>query len=339
MGHKSIGFFPPAAFTAVMGTGVLAIATLEMSRIAAWLYWAAQVLNIFNFVLFGILAVIAFISWTKNFHTLRATFEQPDSSSLYAACGLAILVLAAQALRFGFGECVSLFIWWCGALVTLSFNFGMLLRFFLHRGTDLIHVGPVIFVPIAGLVVIPVAGTAVSAYLTGWARELAIVICLVGIGGGLALYMGLFAMVLQRHLLAMPLPDQLLPTLWIHVAPLGWGGVSLVGFARFILPGQFAPTALFMALLLFGAAFWWLIMSALICLRAVAIRKLSFSLAWWSFIFPIGSITILANCLDFSLMQKLFPILWGLLGLLWLICVMKTAWMLKNKAIIMQAGN
>lgn len=323
-------FLPPAAFTIVMGTGAFAIATLEMAHHAPFLYVFAWLLNVLNYILFFFLTIWAGLSWPKNRATLHENFEHPDNCALYSATGIAVLVLGAQALRFEFGHGATIAIWTCGALLTFFFNYGILLRFFLHPGVEMAHITPVLFVPVASMVVLPVAGAPICAMLGGIAKNLVMLACVLALGGGLALYIGLFSMLLQRHLLIRPLPDQLAPTLWIHVAPIGWAGVSLQAFGHYIFPNGYEAACQVPAILLFGAALWWLVMATLICARAITHHNLSFSMAWWSFIFPIGSVTILSGRLDFPAANMLFPWLWCLMASLWLYCAMKTAIFLRR---------
>lgn len=328
---RNMPFLAPAAFTIVMGTGAFAIATLEMTRIFAPLAWLARFLNIVNFLLFFILAIWAAASWPKNTAILRKNFEHPDNCALYSASGIAVLVLGAQALRFDFGYVAAISIWLAGAILTLIFNYGILLRFFLHPGVEMAHITPVLFVPVASMVVLPVAGAPICMALDGVSKNLVILACILALGGGLALYTGLFSMMLQRHLLIRPLPDQLAPTLWIHVAPIGWAGVSLLALNDYIFPPAYGGACQLMAILLFGAALWWLIMSTLVCVRAIRHHNLTFSLTWWSFIFPIGSVTILSGRLDFDPVNMLFPFLWCLMSSLWLYCAIKTIFFLRRQ--------
>lgn len=317
-------FLAPASFTIIMGTGAFAIATLEMAKIFPSLAGVASFLNVLNFVLFCLLAIWATASWPKNRDILHENFEHPDNCALYAALGIAILVLGAQALRFGFARAATISIWTFGAILTLAFNYGILFRFFLHPGLEIAQITPTLFVPAASMVVLPVAGAPICAMLDGIAKNLVMLACILALGGGLALYVGLFSLMLQRHLLARPLPDQLAPTLWIHVAPIGWAGVSLLSFAHYIFPAGFEAACQVPALLLFGASLWWLIMAALICARAVCRKKIFFSMAWWSFIFPLGSVTILAARLDVAATKMLFPWLWCIMAFLWLYCAIKS---------------
>lgn len=315
---------PPAVFTVVMGTGALSVATLEMSTLAPCLYWPALGLNFLNFALFCIFSVWGVCSWSKQFKITLAHFRQPDHCALYSASGIALLVLGTQALRFNLGETFAFCVWSLGVIGAFAFNFGILFRFFLLPNIKMLHITPALYIPVASMVVVPVAGAPLAANAAPIASEFAILASILALGGGLALYVGLFSILLQRHLLARPLPDLLAPTLWIHIAPIGWGGVALIAFAADALPPQYYPVAQMIAMLLFGAAFWWLVMDALICVRAIARRTLSFSLTWWSFIFPIGSVTILSRKLELAAPQALFPLLWGLMAALWLYCAIRT---------------
>lgn len=323
----------PVLFTIVMGTGAFAIASLEMASYLSWLQYPALILNYFNYLLFFCLAIWAVLSWRSNLALIREHFQSPASCALYSACGIGLLVLGAQALRFELGLETALCFWGAGALVTIGLNFTIMLRFFLHQGLDLTHITPVFFVPVAGLVVVPVAGFPLAANVDGALGGIITLVSILGLGGGLALYFGLFSIMLQRHLLIAPLPEQLAPTFWIHLAPAGWAGVSLTAFAANILPPEYKGAAMLLALLLFGATLWWLVMVILIGLRAACARRLPFNLSWWAFVFPAGSVTILAQRIDLAPVHNLFPILWCVLALLWLLCACGTVWRHKQNLV------
>lgn len=232
------------------------------------------------------------------------------------SCGASLTVWA--------GETLAIWLWAAGAIITLFLNFAILLRFFLHPGLEIDHMTPIFFIPVAGLVVVPVAGAQICSMLNPLAADIAIIICVLSLGGGFVLYLGLLCIMLQRHLLAAPLPDQLSPTFWIHMAPIGWGSVSLTRFAQHVAGSDFGAAAQLGALLLFGGALWWLIMAALICCVAMARHKMTFNLAWWSFVFPTGSLAILSKSLDLPAASGMFPFLYLLLAGLWTACAFNT---------------
>lgn len=315
----------PASFTIVMGTGAFAITTSMMAARHPWLSYPAQCLNILNFALFVILLVGAIISWPRNRACVRDCLSAPAKGAFYSAIGISLLVLGAQALNFRFGTGLAICLWTIGCVVTLFLNLGLIMRFFLQPKLELAHITPVFYIPVAALVVIPVAGAPLAGIVGDHPfRAFIIIADFIGVGAGLMLHMGLFSMLLQRHLLLEPIADQLAPTIWIHIAPIGWGAVSIIGIANELFGSQVREMAIFLGAILWGAALWWLIMAALLTIRAAIRRGLKFSLAWWAFIFPIGSITVLSARLPFGDAMPVFACLWALLGTLWLLCVFNT---------------
>jgi tellurite resistance protein TehA-like permease len=86
------------------------------------------------------------------------------------------------------------------------------------------------------------------------------------------------------------------PTLWIVLGPLGQSitAAGLMGnAAATVLPAPYAggaaALALFYGLATWGFAVLWLVIAAAVTLRT-ARHHLPFSLAWWSFTFPVGTL-------------------------------------------------
>lgn len=334
---RSRGPLPPASFTMVMGTGAFAVCTLHMGAIWPWLIWPAWLLNWLNFGLLLLLFWLALTSWPGNLARLREDLASPHRAALLAALGISFLVLSCQAFEFGLGQTLAVWLWLLGLLLTLAINFATFLRFFLRRQLSLDSFTPVFYIPVGGLAVIPVAGSRVLALAQGRLFDLALMVNVMSAGGAILLYLGLFSLMLQRHLLTEPLPARLAPTLWIHMAPIGWGGVGLLGLAQVCLSGEAWQAARFMAALMWGGACWWLVMASLMTLGACLRRQLGFSLAAWAFIFPLGAMTTLSGRLGQSFALA-FPPLWLLMAALWLICAVGTLRFLSRLLAAVQAG-
>jgi tellurite resistance protein TehA-like permease len=93
-------------------------------------------------------------------------------------------------------------------------------------------------------------------------------------------------------------PPHLVPTLWIVLGPLGTSAAAAIllgGAAAGVLPPR--EVAAFQALgVLYGVAAWGFAMLWLTIVIAITVRTarnhLPFSLTWWSFTFPVGTLVL-----------------------------------------------
>lgn len=318
---KIIASFAPGWFASVMGTGVVSMTSLTLSRQWPWLEPAAVALHYFNFGLFALLLVPWLLRWVLHREAALFALNHPGKAAFYPTLAVAMSVLAAQALAFRLGADVALAIWWCAVLLTFGFNFAILYRIFMSEAVTMEHVTAVHFIPAVGLVVVPVAGLPLLDQTHGLIHDLALLVNVAGLGAGTLLYFGLFCLLFHRHFMHKPLPGQLVPTVWIQMAPIGWIPINLMSLTTCLeLPAAFDTAKLF-ALLMWGAGLWWLVMAVLLTLTAVRRGRLHFSLAWWSFIFPLGALTTLSLRLDslthFPLAHECAVFLWALTVLLW----------------------
>lgn len=311
---------PPAAFAIVMSTGTLACATRAQAAAFAWMHLPAWCLCWLNLAIFAFLCPYALLSWLFHRAELKNACALPGQSAFLSTSGIALLVLANQCLFFDFGAVAAFCFWLAGTITTFGLNLGILYRTFVHKH-ELTHITPVFFIPVVGLVVIPAAGSALSMGLAQPWSGLVQLVCVLALGAGLLLYSGLFAAMLQRHLLLEPLPDLLSPTLWIHLAPLGWGSISLLALGHILATAATQETLAFFALLGWGAAAWWVIMAGILTTRALLRRALKISMAWWSFIFPLGSFTLLTRLLAIEFGAIITLAVWILMAIIWLAAI------------------
>jgi C4-dicarboxylate transporter/malic acid transport protein len=331
---KVISSFAPSWFAVVMGTGVLAVTTLTLSARWAWLAPLATTLHYLNFTFFFLLLVPSVLRWIYYREGAARVFQHPGQGAFYATLSLAMLVLTAQALAFQLGVGVALVMWWAAVAVTFFLNFSLLFRLFLNADVRMEHISPAQFIPAVGLVVIPVAGMPLLNYADGFAHDAALLVNIMGLGAGSLLYLGLFCLLLHRHVMAPALPGKMKPALWIHLAPIGWIPVSLMSVVAYVGDPYIIGFGRIIALLMWGAGCWLLIMVSLASLRALRHGELQFSLAWWSFIFPMGAMTTLtlrlAKQTPIPLLQECAVAFWLLMAFLWTVTLVKTLLRVKN---------
>lgn len=316
-------FLPPIAFAIVMSTGTLACATLLQATALPWLEKVAWALNWLNFAIFACLCPYALCAWLLNRARVAQQCQLPGDVGLFSTSGIALLVMAHQCLLFELGFLPALCFWLAGAIVTFGLNLAIFYKVFVEKH-GLEQITPVFFIPMVGLLVLPAGGAAFATDLAQPYGQMLEVICLLGLGGGIMLYAGLFPALLQRHIAYEALPDPLAPTYWIHLAPLGWGGIGAISMAYLIAPQESQETARFFCLLIWGAAAWWTIMAALLTIRALIRKGMSFSLAWWSFIFPLGSFALLTRLVKVSFAGEIAFCVWALMAFIWLMAGIRT---------------
>jgi tellurite resistance protein len=119
-------------------------------------------------------------------------------------------------------------------------------------------------------VLVPVAGTAHGYYEISWFF----------FSIGIIFWLVLFTIIIYRVLFHNPLPDRLMPTFFILIAPPAVGFISYVKLNGGI--DNFAHvlyySGLFLTLLLFT--------------MVLRFSRLQFFLSWWAYSFPLAAITI-----------------------------------------------
>jgi tellurite resistance protein TehA-like permease len=110
-------------------------------------------------------------------------------------------------------------------------------------------------------------------------------------------------------------PARTVPTLWIVLGPLGQSITAIGVLANAAPPVIHQPyaTAMQAAAVLYGVPVWgfaimWLVLAAAITLRTVR-RHLPFSLTWWSFTFPVG--TLATGTSELALHTRAHFLIWA----------------------------
>jgi tellurite resistance protein TehA-like permease len=153
---------------------------------------------------------------------------------------------------------------------------------------------------------------------------------------GISLFISLVTIALLWERLAFhgPGPARLIPTLWIVLGPLGQSvtAAGLLGNAApNAMPGPYAAT-LHATGVIYGAPVWgfamvWLAIAAAITART-ARERLPFSLTWWSFTFPVGTVvtgtSVLALATHADFLRYASVALYALLVVAWLTAATRT---------------
>jgi tellurite resistance protein len=193
-------------------------------------------------------------------HPVRMSFF-PTISISFVLAGTVLLPIAPAA---------SFWLWAAGAAGHLVLVLLILSFWIHHQSFEIQHINPAWFIPMVGNVLIPVAGVAHAPAELNWFF----------FSVGILFWGVLLTIIFYRVIFHTPLPERLMPTLFILIAPPAVGFLAylklaggLDAFARFTY-----YCALFFTLLL--ATQW----------RRFA--RLPFALSWWAYSFPIAAVTV-----------------------------------------------
>lgn len=325
----------PGWFTSVMGTGILAIAlTLAPGRLSFFEQLGRMLfaVDVLLFVTFVALWVVRIVSRPSS---VLESLSDPDRAQTWGAPPMACFTVAVGLLKVGSstldpGWCVSLAQVLFIAGVVLSLWSAFLVPFLMFTrhaltqerafGSWLLPVVPPIVASVPAALLSPTWPEALRASM------LAMAYAMLGLGIVLA---AIIIVVFYTRLLFHKVPDgALVPSMWIVVGPLGQsvaGVIALGSASQSVWPqlahGLFAAGIAF-GLLVWGFGLYWLVMALAVTLRA-AFTRLPFTMGWWAFTFPVGTLTTGSYALFGATHAAIYgyagTALLGLLATMWLL--------------------
>ena len=287
-----------------MGTGIVANAAILLPTHAPALHSFALGVWVLAATLLVALTLATAIHWLRHPEIARGHHSDPAMAPFYGAPPMALLTVGAGALLvgrdlIGLPAAVTLdeILWTLGTLTglasTIAIPYLMFTRLELKRENTL----GTWLMPIVPPMVSAATGAALIAHLPAGQDRLALLLCCYAMFG-ISLLASLITITLLWGRLAYNGvgPARTVPTLWIVLGPLGQSITAaglLAHAAPSVIPQPYASAMQAIAVLygmpVWGFAILWLALAATITLRT-ARRHLPFSLTWWSFTFPVGTL-------------------------------------------------
>lgn len=273
-------FLMPGWFSLVMGLTGLALAWHAAApALGEMATGGALVLAGLALAVFAALAAASLWRWQRHPEALAEDLKHPVRHAFVATVPVSLLLLATAAHALGLTGAVVQAVWWAGSGLQLWATLWVLGRWLspqaqasssAQAGALWPGVTPLLFIPVVGNVVAPLAGVGLGH--GGWSAA--------QFGIGVCFWPVVLGLVLVRRLAHSPLPERLLPTWAIAVAPPSVVGLGLLAFQ--------APTPVVQAC--WGAALFTLLWVGAQGKRMVA---QPFGLTFWALSFPLAAFTTL----------------------------------------------
>lgn len=264
-----LAHLPITFFAIVMGLAGLSLAWLRAGAILGApalvgevLFWLAFALDVVVFAAYGA-KLVRYPAAVRHelHHPVRLAFVPTSTISLL------LLATAGQEIAPGLAEGL----WWVGTVGQLVLTLYVITAWISRPTFSPQHVNPAWFIPVVGLVIVPLAGV----------RFAPVEISQFFYSVGVLFWVAMLPMVLNRLFVhEHALPNQLLPTLAVLIAPpavalLSW--LKLTGEAG-VLGESFFHVAVFFGLI-FAA-------------QVGRLHKIPFFLSWWAYSFPLAALSV-----------------------------------------------
>ncbi len=260
--------FPVAFFAMIMGLGGLTIAWMRAEVLFALSFTPSVWLLTLSTLLFLVLAALYTLKAIKFRGAVIAEWGHPVKLNFVPTLSIALILLSIAWLPHSLPY--SKLFWLVGSALHLILTLHVITLWMHQSKFEVTHLNPAWFIPVVGNILVPIAGVEHAPLEISWFY----------FSIGITFWPVLLAIIFNRVVFHGSLPDRLMPTLFILIAPPAVAFLSYVkltgevdAFARILY-----YAALFFTLLLFAQLRWF--------------TRLKFFLSWWAYSFPLAAITL-----------------------------------------------
>ncbi|ABI56624.1 SLAC1 anion channel family protein [Alkalilimnicola ehrlichii MLHE-1] len=266
---RSLEHMPIPLFATVMGTAGLTLAWRAAEQAWGWSAAISTTLTAVVVLLFLFLSAAYSLKFIRYREAVKAEFHHPVKMNFFPAISIS-LVLVAMLLQPHVTWLAGL-LWLGGAALHITFTLVVMGIWIGQRPFQIAHINPAWFIPVVGNVLMPLAGVPLGFVELSWFF----------FSVGVVFWLVLMTLMFYRFIFHDPLPERLLPTLAILLAP------PAVGFLAWthLNGGEINAMG---RILYYTGAFIFL----LLVLRARGFGRLPFFLSWWAYSFPVAAFAI-----------------------------------------------
>lgn len=260
--------FPVSFFAVVMGLAGLTIAWRKAEVVFKPPLAVSCLIEPVTVLAFALLGAIYLLKLVRHPGAVAQELKHPVKLNFFAAISISLLLLAVVFMDGNPNAARRL--WVTGALLHFGFTLYVVSAWIHHTHFEVAHVNPAWFIPVVGNIVAPIAGVRFYSPEISWFF----------FSVGLVFWVVLLTIVMYRLFFHAPLPERLMPSLFILIAP------PAVGFlAYFNLSGAIDA---FARILYYTA----LMLTLLLTANGLRFLRLKFFLSAWAYSFPLAAMTI-----------------------------------------------
>jgi len=266
-----LAHFPVTFFATVMGLAGLSLAWGRAAPVLGVPDWVGEALFWLSLVVYAVVLLAYLGKLVRHPHAVKEELAHPVRLSFVPTItiGLLLLATAGQHIAYSLAEAL----WWVGASGQLVLTLYVLSAWINRPTFAMEHVTPAWFIPVVGLVVVPLAGVSFADKEVSWFF----------FAVGVTFWIPLLAMVLSRLFVHdRPVPPKLLPTLAVLIAPPAVAAVAYLRLQPESAEGP-VPRMFYYVALFFGFLF---------VAQVNRLRKLPFFLSWWAYSFPLAALSV-----------------------------------------------
>jgi len=259
---------PISFFAMVMGLAGLTIAWEKASEMYHFNSVIHSTLLVQSIITFVILAGLYLYKGLNFRSAVVQEWSNPIKINFVPAISISLLLFSVAFMPIS--PAVSLPLWAIGAVLHLIITLHVINSWLHHEKFEIHHMNPAWFIPAVGNVIIPLAGVPLGYPEISWFF----------FSIGMVFWLILMVIVFNRIFFHQPLPQKLLPTLFILIAP------PAVGFLSYIkLTGELDT----LAQVLYNFS---LFITLLLVSQLPRFTRLPFYLSWWAYSFPLAAMSI-----------------------------------------------
>ena len=273
---RSLEFFPIQLFAVVMGVSGLAIAFGKAYHLFGVPYVIYAGLLLIDTLLFLSIFTLYMYKYVLYPEAVKRESLHPVKSSFMATISISFLLVSIA--YYDFAPTLSILLWYVGAPLQLFFTLNIL-KHWINSEFKEVHSNPAWFIPIVGNVLVPVVGIDAAP----------IYVSIFFFSVGLFFWLVLFTIIMYRIFFHHPMPQKLIPTLFIFIAP---PAVAFVSYFR-MSSGSIDMVSMFFY-------FVALITLFLLLFMVKKYDKSEFFISWWAYTFPLAAITIATIMLNMA---------------------------------------